>query len=266
MRHCIFCDRPISGTGDGRAREHVLPAWLQSLLGVDREQLFQGVAESETGRILRTRVHATSAFVEGRVCAECNHGWMSNLETAVQPIMARLIDGSQPISRLTPAETVILTTWTLKTAYALSYAAFDSQPIDSSRLHVLSQPPHVLPEDTIVVAQQHRSNGAFSWVQRNHWPVFPQSTAPPPPVPGNAFKIGLQIRELLLVVGHWPDVDDYIIGHDFHFALWPPREFETYDLSEVTSPFDSRAILAAFSGTLAVRLRDGTDLRSMPKS
>ena len=260
MRHCIFCDEPISATGDGRAREHVLPGCLQSLLGVDREQLFQGVAESETGRVLRTRVHATSAFVEGRVCAECNHGWMSDLETAVQPILVHLIDGSRLVSRLTPTETATLTTWTLKTVYALSHAAFDSQPIDSSFLHALSQPPHLLPEDMIVVAQQHRSNGAFSWVQRNHWPMFPQSTTPPPVVPGNAFKIGLQIRDLLLVVAHWPGAHDYVIGHDFHFALWPPRVFETYDLSQVTSPLDSRAILAAFSGTLAVRLHDEEDL------
>lgn len=48
------------------------------------------------------------------VCPRCNNGWMSRLETAVQPILRPLVLGKH--ARLTEDEITTLATWATKTA------------------------------------------------------------------------------------------------------------------------------------------------------
>src|SRR5689334_2998942 len=103
-RGCIFCGgRPLS-------KEHVWPQWIRKVQG-DR-----GMAHYRreiAGDMTAWRDVDYNLQVKA-VCKPCNHGWMSDLETAVQPILSSLIVGNG--RNLYRDGQRILATWATKTA------------------------------------------------------------------------------------------------------------------------------------------------------
>lgn len=89
---CVFCeqDGPLTA-------EHVFPKWLQSWLAHE---------EGETGTHVRTIIRGGTEIEEksrpGKaatltvksVCAACNNGWMSGLETEAQPFIETMLRGN----------------------------------------------------------------------------------------------------------------------------------------------------------------------------
>jgi hypothetical protein len=84
-RACLFCG--VQGTGT-LTHEHVVQRWLIAHLALPPDDLMaHAVADSRTGELThQLRVHSTHNFVEGRVCEDCNCGWMSTLESEAKPI------------------------------------------------------------------------------------------------------------------------------------------------------------------------------------
>lgn len=112
--------RKRRGYSNERARHSTVVTETCSLPADD--QLFQGVASTAT-QITATQilvkpvcVHASVSSVQGRVCQDCNNGWMSRLEAA-QPILIPLIDRRRPIASLTTEEKLTVSKWVAKTAY-----------------------------------------------------------------------------------------------------------------------------------------------------
>lgn len=106
-RVCIFC-----GASGALTREHVWPAWL-STLGLPNDPV-----RMETGPLNRlpdTRgpLPPLNMTVKS-VCAQCNNGWMSELEKSVQPILASMILGRQTL--IEPTTQPILAEWAFKTS------------------------------------------------------------------------------------------------------------------------------------------------------
>src|SRR2546426_12694728 len=104
---CLFC-----GTGGASilSKEDVVPVWLLKYLELPPDdQLFQGVAESATGELIRRRIHSSFTFFEGRVCkTACNNGWMSRLESGTKPILIPLMENKRPVADLSPTEKAIV--------------------------------------------------------------------------------------------------------------------------------------------------------------
>src|SRR6266478_2811689 len=100
-RNCIFCDNPLTGV---RSREHVIPRWLMEYLGIGEEQLYLAVAQSADDAVVKSRKHAASNFVEGRVCGSCNNGWMNDLEREVMEIIKPLIAGTASLVCISDVE------------------------------------------------------------------------------------------------------------------------------------------------------------------
>jgi hypothetical protein len=69
------------------------------------------------------RKHTLGDFNEGRVCLSCNTGWMSRLETGVQPILTSLIHADREVAHLTRRERDTLGHWAMKTAFVLNSAS-----------------------------------------------------------------------------------------------------------------------------------------------
>ncbi len=89
-RTCIFCNSPLTGV---RAEEHVIPRWLMEYLEITDDQLYLAVAHSEDDTIVKDRTHVAGNFVEGRVCEDCNNGWMNDLEKQARELLKPLIEG-----------------------------------------------------------------------------------------------------------------------------------------------------------------------------
>jgi hypothetical protein len=89
-------------------RVNVILQWLIDDLGVRDEDLFQGIAQTEDGAFLKQRTRVAQSFVEGRVCKQCNNGWMSDLEKQVRRFLTDLMTGQRTLHALGAEERLVL--------------------------------------------------------------------------------------------------------------------------------------------------------------
>jgi hypothetical protein len=253
---CLFCDT----IGGASSNEHVIPQWLLTHLSLPGgDMMFQGIADSETGILSQPpRVHSSFGFVQGRICAECNNGWMSRLETAAKPVLVPLIEQHRSLESLTPLEAACLAKWAVKTAYLHSWTAPLRRRTPLTHLKSLSGDTGA-PEDGVAVfGMQSTFTQQSAYVQTDHWPQFAVSTeTPSSQSPGAAYKIGLQFRHLYLLVAFWPLHGAAFAGvQGMHHQIFPPRtgaHVLAYDASFSIGdgPIDR---LKAFADWLAVVL------------
>lgn len=252
-RTCIFCGSSLTGV---RAREHVIPQWLMEYLGIGEEQLSLAVAKSADDVVTNSRKHTTERFVEGRVCEDCNNGWMSALETEAMPILKPLLDGAVSLLGISNAERTIVAKWATKTGYVISHAAPLRKTPDPSHLRYMKENAGAVPPRVEVFGCQIAAKvGGFGQIQRNHWPhltdTFPTRTAPP----DGTYKTALQFRNLMLSVAHWSDLNSVLmIAPGIHVPLWPLRQTNLAHHEQLPplNMNDPMAPLDRFCSTLAV--------------
>lgn len=220
------------------------------------DQLILAAAQSADDVVVESRQHPAGNFVEGRVCEECNNGWMSALETEAMPILKPLIDGTTSLLSIADDERAIVAKWATKTAYVISHAAPLKKTPDPSHLRYMKDHAGDVPPRVGVFAQQSVATADFRQIQRNQWRHLtntPPMTPLPPPPPGS-YKIALQFRYLMLLVAHWsaPDIE-LMIAASIHIPLWPQRLNVTYHAQmPPLNMNDPMAPLDRFCSTLAV--------------
>ena len=145
---CVFC-----GRSGGASGEHVIPTWLGPVLV--RSQAPTGVRpggkpithrftppEADGGRPREWSTDAP-ALVTKAVCTVCNNGWLSDLETAVAPVLTPLVVG-QPYE-LSSDEQRLVATWIYKTVLLFQMVRRGSiraiPPARFAELHVNRRPP-----------------------------------------------------------------------------------------------------------------------------
>lgn len=204
-KKCLFCGG-LEGTP--LTNEHVNPKWLLEHLGLPADdQMLQGVVSTESGTLVeRPRIHSSHSFVQGRVCAACNNGWMSELETAARPLLVSLIDNVRNLQSLSAEETVLVAKWAVKTAYLHSWAGPLKDPVQVEHLKALYGGNGSPATGVGVFAMQAEFVQPSAYIQTGHWPqLCPQEMPDGVETPAAAYKIGLQYRNLYLVVAFWPD-------------------------------------------------------------
>lgn len=199
-RICLFCANPL----EDRAKEHVIPVWLQQRLGITEDRIALIVAETETHRIFNRRQHAVDQHLEGRICASCNNGWMSDLETDAVPLLTALLDRQKDISSLDLREKLLFARWAAKTAFMMNSASAFDRRVPADHFVQLYRSPKRLPGGVFVLAQQHRHTAAFNIFQFPNWDLVglpvPESKLIDDAL-ATAYKIGFQLGSLLVAVG-----------------------------------------------------------------
>jgi|SRR5882672_381726 len=251
---CLFC----GADGEGiLSKEHVIPQWLIEHLGLPADDLMiQGVASSATNQLLETpRVHSSFNFIHGRVCCECNTGWMCNLEGIAKPILVPLIDRQRPIESLSQAESSIVGKWAAKTAYMHSWISPLRRPVQLDHLRVLcGDAGRLLPGvGTFGVQLDYKQPSAY--LLSGCWPQCCQVERQRfTRTPNDAYKIGLQFRNLYLLTAFWPDPASLLtVAEGLHHPIFPPQDSLEY------RPFDDFTVdegpiaqLQMFTNWLAV--------------
>lgn len=151
---CWFCD---TKTGK-QTKEHAFPQALLRHYNAENE-LVSPHRRDFMGRLASDRgTFPIKSLTCGEVCADCNNGWMSQLEADAFPLLANI----PTTGEIEFEERLLLTRWFVKTAVVLNV----SQP------YRLLVPQHVRNSlhDTVggFRVQLHRmasSNGYFDWVQ-----------------------------------------------------------------------------------------------------
>jgi hypothetical protein len=101
---------------DSRTKEHVYARWLRDYVVNDKIKMFTSDGTTAT---FHAQKHLEK-FWNRSVCAKCNNGWMSGLETNVDPIIDKLTTGTD-FNLLSGEEVETLARWTGKTAIVLGY-------------------------------------------------------------------------------------------------------------------------------------------------
>jgi hypothetical protein len=253
-RLCIFCG---SDASVDPSVEHVNPLWLLEHLGTTaQDQMFQGVVNAATNELTSSRVHATRRFVEGRVCAACNGGWMSSLESAAQPILVPLIENRRAVWQLTPDEAFTISKWAAKTSYVLSYVTPGNGPVEPEHLAMLRRDEGHIPAGVGVFAWQFGFDRPSSYFQSSRWPQIIRRGGSPSALetPPLAYKIALQYRNLMLLVTFWPhEPFQYALAAGLHVPVWPREPFvRPAYVADVGAPNGTIELMRAFTESLGV--------------
>lgn len=126
MASCIFCGSLHT------SREHVWPQWVSDVLA--ERGTFRLEAEQVDVRHWR-QTSRDVPLVTKRVCAACNSGWMSQLETHVRPTLEPMLRGYP--GRIPSDGQPLLARWIVKTAMVLEHTGA------AVRKRFFSQPEHV---------------------------------------------------------------------------------------------------------------------------
>lgn len=163
-RACIFCGKQGSLT-----REHVIPVWLQNFVKDNdkntKKSYFQGTHISWAGTKLSQRKASGNSHTMGVVCANCNNGWMSRLETEFSVLLPRLL--SNPSSRgFSKKERRIITLWAIKTGLMANLSANYRRIIPDSFIDQISCGSSI-PAGIVAFSGSCISGKPISWFQGN---------------------------------------------------------------------------------------------------
>jgi hypothetical protein len=124
VKACIFC-----GNTDGRATvEHVIPQWVRRRLDPGGSlELFAGEAPGSAARRQVAKFQHLNITLRGVICERCNNDYLSQLESAVRPVLSPMIF-SASATVLTPADQALLATWAVKTVLLFELAIRQQYP------------------------------------------------------------------------------------------------------------------------------------------
>ena len=252
-RVCLFCGDELTGV---RSQEHVFPQWILDELNIRRKQVsavhvFRPPDPDSAPEVLSSRALALDNIREGRICAECNNGWMSDLEHSCRKTLLDLVHARRQPKQLFEAECLPVARWAAKTAYLLNSSANYTIKVPARQLRELHENPSKLPWGVVVIAAM----GPFvnlGWFQSTRW----QLCAPDRLTNGIAglvdartYKIGVQFGHLLLLVA-WHAIPGWwkMLWHGQHTVMWPWRGKcgWHYDDASIVRTLDAEVILPLY--------------------
>lgn len=187
----------------------MIPQWFLEHYEIKGNEL-QGTWYSATNdfKAKDIRAQVFGSLVNGKFCADCNNGWMCDLEAEVKPLLLSLAANERSVDRLTNAERLLLSRWAVKTSAALNHA---------SNFHALVRPEHAAAvesgppvEGTFVFARQVPEDlrDPISWNQSvGAGPTLKPSEMELPEVLeafDEGWRIILLIGRLLLLTTYFP--------------------------------------------------------------
>jgi hypothetical protein len=244
-RICVFCDGQISASDPP---EHVFPKWLSKFR--PKGAVFvhiPGPALRADGTMREFRSKNLELTAD-TICATCNHGWMSDLETNGAPILTPMVEGRTQGFDIERA--VLVGTWVAKTALTFD----QSMPSDRRMLPVeycRSVYERRLPPPGSRVSLAHYEGDDDQFVRGVHHALYddlPPDLIPtgPPQAHRTTIRIGQLVAEFTVTKDPEPvlsvrggDLADMLINvwPSIEATSWPPRlRFNDASLASFTNP------------------------------
>jgi len=160
-RTCTFCG------GGNLTKEHVLPRWLSKVVSFDNST-GELRGDAEYNEVARRSIPISPGERQVRnVCAGCNQGWMSDLETATEPVLTPLILGEE--RTLTAEEVDVLALWAAKTAVTTQFVMRDSGEIPRRQAAQIFERQRPAAEMQVFIAQMAEPWGVACIPDRVHF-------------------------------------------------------------------------------------------------
>jgi hypothetical protein len=211
---CIFCG---DTTSSSKASEHIIPSWILKLLNAEDEVdpwSERKTKATEDGTIIPelqgdSRMANYDQLRNGLVCDTCNHGWMSELESEIQPTLKPLILGFHSLPSLSNDEKVKIARWATKTTCVLdSVSPAEKSNIIGADSSVIRTSRSLAPGWAVFYTTRPPSR-RISFDRCSNWCVSPVPTLPPDEV---KTRLSGTVRTVIQV-GHLVLLTVYV-GHD----------------------------------------------------
>jgi hypothetical protein len=168
---------------------------------------------------------AIGTFLEGRVCKQCNNGWMSRLETKVKPLLISLLDNATLVDELPIEDRKVLALWAVKTSLMAISPSVASRNVPAEHFNAIKQ-GIISPGISVFAGYHFMVNKGFSYEAGRHWPETP-ADAPEEilrVINQHSYKVCLQLRSLLLMVAFSPEPELVLSSDDAtHQLIWTER-------------------------------------------
>lgn len=192
---CKFCgsDAPLTA-------EHVFPEWTRSHLLDPRDQgdgthttivLEAGMGVTQH----RERSGPPSTWTVKCVCAACNNGWMSRLETAAKPHLLKLMDGR---SGIFDDQREVLAAWFVKTALVAGAKFRPIRPVFYEQFHAEGKPSA---NTRVWLAATNERFHHYT----DFRPIRTQKEDEPAPTIANAYSAVIALGQVAAFVLSWDD-------------------------------------------------------------
>jgi hypothetical protein len=232
-RLCLFCSKKVLK----RSREHIVPQWLWDYVGLTKTSMIRSahkgrIGSSRSQPVVLKDLHdkPMSGFVEGRVCTECNTGWMSRLEVGVKPLLLPILDSPTLLDEWPAESRKLLARWTVKTSLmAISTSVVSANaPVD----HFTAIKRGIISHGISVFLGHHfLTDKGFSYEAGRHWILQTPREALGLPrdemlvtVNQHSYKVCLQFRSLLLMAAFSPMPELVLLSDErTHQLVWTGR-------------------------------------------
>lgn len=230
-RKCIFCGCAL-GTKN-RAREDVIPAWLQRELNIFAEPLaLTHYSWLESGPDMppalspvSTRQMTVGGFLNGKTCHGCNSRWMSRLEMRVRRPLTALIRGSASPMDFDEQDLLELARWVLKTAYAYNHCANYSYRMPRAHGKWLTERKHNLPPRVMILYGKAKECVPYSVCHSPSWHLIVDNATVDSARSEirKSYKVGMQFGNAMFAAIWWAGDgwSRYVITNGVHYSLWP---------------------------------------------
>jgi hypothetical protein len=213
---CVFC-----GSKGKMTSEHVFPLWTRQVVlpdvRGDSGYIFRGPA----GRFEVVPGMPVAALEVKRVCADCNHGWLHQLEDRSKPLLTRPIQGNPTTLHFMDIHTVA--TWAYKTCVLVDLAS--TRLLTALPFRWLGQRRHP-PMDVVVTLASYGGvrYPQFACSKLVNYKIRSASTGE---LDLNAYSITIGIGHLVFqVFGHHVrgvvDLSPSDWKRDYSQIIWPP--------------------------------------------
>lgn len=214
---CIFCGK------QGGNREHTVGRWMLRDLGLysQKFKIGFGVQRPDGGMDEIKAPQPLGSFVTDQICAECNNGWMSQLEDAVKPLLTPLLqetlpNDDRPLFQNLFVSSHILTQWLLKTA--CTFGVKMSVPVAKDIRESLFQKR--IPSEITADMSVNDESGLYIGMSRQ-WSVFKDDKLDCASVGDRSFRFVWQVRHLAMRITHFPGCEKNMSRPRFPVKLYP---------------------------------------------
>jgi hypothetical protein len=211
------------------SREHVLADWIGRAFNLVRPQSHWHIAETDEGTRERRYPQRPFRTRAACVCPACNHGWMSDLELRVQPVLRPMMLSHLSIS-LEAEEQQSLALWAAKTLMVMQCTMPADErivPVEHHAELVRSGAPPV----RCRVAVARRPYESAAWPYRfiqvgGEWRTTPPPGPPPTRDEYNTYRAVLAVGHVVfhLLGFHDPMRTGNLIPADLpegFIEIWP---------------------------------------------
>jgi hypothetical protein len=214
---CIFCGK------QGGNREHIVGRWMLRDLGLysQKFKIGFGMQRPDGGMDEIKAPQPLGSFVTDQICANCNNGWMSQLEDAAKPLLTPLFQDSLPADDRPLFQTLFLHShtlaqWLLKTA--CTFGVKMSAPVPEDICHALYA-KRIAPEITADISV-NKELGLYIGMSRE-WNIVKNEKLECMRCGNRSFRLVWQVRHLAMRVMYFPGCEKNMTRPRFPVKLYP---------------------------------------------